>query len=218
MTTASGTEEVILKSAETVFYRHGFDGARMQEIADLAGINKALVHYYYRSKERLFDAVFVSAIRRLMPPLAGVLNSDLSVEEKVAEFVDAWFRTVSANPSIPGFVILEMHRNPAIFRKIAGQKGVFDLEKLQGQLETGAAEGRYREMGPEQLIINLLAFCAFPFLARHALQAFGAIDDAAYRQLIDERRRLIPAWTMAMLSSGTSGESGTRSASQGGKS
>lgn len=218
MTTASGTEETILKSAETVFFQHGFDGARMQEIADLAGINKALVHYYYRSKERLFDAVFVSALKRLLPPLAGVLNSGLSVEEKVEAFVDAYFSTVRSNPSIPGFIILEMHRNPSVFRKIAGEKGLLDPGKLQSQLDDGAAEGRFREMRAEQLVINLLAFCAFPFLARHAIQAFGAINDGAYRQLIEERRHLIPDWMMSMLSSRTPGESVSRTASQGGKS
>lgn len=218
MTTESGTEETILKSAETVFFQHGFDGARMQEIADRAGINKALVHYYYRSKERLFDAVFVSAIRRLLPPLAGVLNSDLTMEEKVAKFVDAYFSTVSANPSIPGFVILEMHRNPSVFRKIAGENGLIEPAMLQSQLDAGAAEGRYREMRAEQFVINLLAFCAFPFLARHALQALGAIDDESYRQLIEERRRLIPEWMMGMLGTGTAGEQGRRASATGGES
>ncbi|NTU94053.1 MAG: TetR/AcrR family transcriptional regulator [Chlorobiaceae bacterium] len=198
----TGTEQLILRNAEQIFYLRGFDGARMQEIADRSGINKALVHYYYRSKARLFDAVFVAALQRLLPPLVGVLNSEMALEKKIDAFVEAYFSMVSSHPFMPGFVIQEMHRNPAVFRKFAGESGLLDLGKLNRQLEAGVAEGRYRNIAVEQFVINLLAFCAFPFIARQAIQAFGAFDDKRFEQILDERRSSIPGWMAEMLGPG----------------
>ena len=83
----NNTEESILKAANEVFQTKGLDGSRMQEIADKANINKAMLHYYYRSKQLLFDAVFKKAFSLLAPELNAILNDDSSVEEKVQNFL-----------------------------------------------------------------------------------------------------------------------------------
>uniref|UniRef100_A4SEG4 Transcriptional regulator, TetR family n=1 Tax=Chlorobium phaeovibrioides (strain DSM 265 / 1930) TaxID=290318 RepID=A4SEG4_CHLPM len=135
------TERRILQSAEKVFYRQGYDGARMQEIADEAGINKALLHYYFRSKERLFDAVFSDAVMRLVPPVFAVMNSNSPLMDKVRAFVDAYFNTVVNNPFLPGFVVHEMHRNPSRFSEIIRASRLLMLDGLQHQLDLGAESG-----------------------------------------------------------------------------
>src|SRR6185369_14703328 len=83
-----GTEQRILDAAHAVFIRRGTAGARMQEIAEEAGVNKALLHYYFRSKDKLAEAVFVRAGRRLFPPVIAALMSDLPLEEKVRRVVE----------------------------------------------------------------------------------------------------------------------------------
>ena len=79
-------ETQILNAAKKVFQKKGMDGARMQEIADEAGINKALLHYYYRSKQQLFEAVFKFAFNLLAPQLNQILNDDSSIENQNKEF------------------------------------------------------------------------------------------------------------------------------------
>ena len=77
------SEKLILNAAENIFIKKGMDGARMQEIADEAGINKALLHYYFRNKQQLFEAVFMNAFSLLAPQLNSILNDDSSIEEKI---------------------------------------------------------------------------------------------------------------------------------------
>ena len=81
------TEERILRAARTVFVRHGTAGARMQEIAEEAGVNQALLHYYFRSKDRLAQAVFRDVAGRMVPSIVAVLGSESSIEQKVEQFV-----------------------------------------------------------------------------------------------------------------------------------
>jgi len=177
------TQRRILCSAEKVFYRQGYDGARMQEIADEAGINKALLHYYFRSKERLFDAVFSDAVLRLVPPVFAVMNINAPLMDKVRAFVDAYFSTVVNNPFLPGFVVHEMHRNPSRFSEII----------------QGAESGKLVPMEAEQFMLNLLSLCAFPFVAAGAMQAVSGKNDTEYQQLLEERRQLIPEWMTRLV-------------------
>ncbi|HCD35490.1 MAG TPA: TetR/AcrR family transcriptional regulator [Chlorobium sp.] len=193
------TERRILQSAEKVFYRQGYDGARMQEIADEAGINKALLHYYFRSKERLFDAVFSDAVMRLVPPVFAVMNSNSPLMDKVRAFVDAYFNTVVNNPFLPGFVVHEMHRNPSRFSEIIRASRLLMLDGLQHQLDLGAESGELIAMPAEQFMLNLLSLCAFPFVAAGAMQSVSGKNDSDYQHLLEERRQLIPQWMARMV-------------------
>ena len=73
------TEQLILEAAKKVFFNKGFDGARMQEIADVAGINKALLHYYFRSKDKLFEAIFFDAFQQFIPRVVENMNADIVI-------------------------------------------------------------------------------------------------------------------------------------------
>src|SRR5690625_3348145 len=110
------TEEKIFKAAQRVFQEKGFAGARMQEIADEAEINKSMLHYYYRSKEKLFLMVFQAAARKIFPDLAEILSNEEPLEQKVSQIVEFYDRTFRKHPYIPAFVIHEMNQNPRRFR------------------------------------------------------------------------------------------------------
>ena len=105
------TEEKILQAANNVFQTKGMAGARMQEIADKAGINKAMLHYYYRSKQRLFEAVFNNTFSLLAPQLNNILNDDSSIEVKVRNFTSNYIGFVIKHPYLPNFIIQELNRS-----------------------------------------------------------------------------------------------------------
>ncbi len=106
------TEEKILEAAKEVFLKKGFDGARMQEIADTAGINKAMLHYYFRTKDRLFEHIFVTAISNIFPKVGGIFISDAPFEDKIRAFIRDYLSFILQNPFLPIFILHEMSANP----------------------------------------------------------------------------------------------------------
>jgi TetR/AcrR family transcriptional regulator len=106
------TEEKILAAARAVFMEKGMDGARMQDIADRAGINKALLHYYFRNKDKLFEMIFQDAMGRFMPRLADVIIADVDFFVKIEKMVSMYMDMLAQNPYLPQFVLNEVNRQP----------------------------------------------------------------------------------------------------------
>jgi TetR/AcrR family transcriptional regulator len=125
------TENQILDAAKNVFQTKGMDGARMQEIADKAGINKAMLHYYYRSKQLLFEAVFKTAFSMLAPQLNKILNDESSIFDKIINFSNNYISFVIKHPYLPNFVIQELNRNPEFLKKLVSEKHFPNIEKLR---------------------------------------------------------------------------------------
>mgnify|MGYP003640276855 CR=1 FL=1 len=182
------TEEQILNAAKNVFQSKGMDGARMQEIADKAGINKAMLHYYYRSKQLLFEAVFKHAFSILAPQLNNILNDDSSIEDKVKNFTFNYISFVSQHPYLPNFIIQELNRNPDFILKIKENEGFPNLSKFKIQVNKEIEEGIIKPISAEQLFINILALNIFPFVATPLIMAFSNVDRQAYKKLMEERK------------------------------
>ena len=128
------TENQILIAAREVFILKGFEGARMQEIADHAGINKALLHYYFRSKEKLFDAVFSEIAANLFPAMKQVIEAELGMKEKITFFIKMYLKTLLENPFIPAFIINTLNSNPARFLNHIKKSGLNPM-LLQKQID-----------------------------------------------------------------------------------
>lgn len=182
------TEDQILEAAKTVFQSKGMDGARMQEIADKAGINKAMLHYYYRSKQLLFEAVFKHAFSLLAPQLNKILNDDSSVEEKIRNFTFNYISFISKHPYLPNFIIQELNRNPEFAERLRHTEGFPNIEKFTKQLNDEIEKGIIKPIKAEQLFINILALNVFPFIAKPLLKTFINIDEVSYKQLIESRK------------------------------
>lgn len=188
MASEKNTEQLILDAAKTVFLRKGFDGARMQEIADEAGINKALVHYYFRSKDKLFEAIFAEAFARLMPRIGEIIESDLGLFEKIWGIVDQYIDTLNSNPHLPIFIFHEISRNPERLVKLASNVGINPWKFIMSiQKEVDA--GNIRPVHPQHLIVNMLALCIFPFVGRPMISGIlmGG-DQERYQQFLSERK------------------------------
>ena len=149
------TEVQILDAAKSVFQSKGMDGARMQEIADKAGINKAMLHYYYRSKQLLFEAVFTNAFSLLAPQLNTILNDDSTIEEKVKNFTSNYIEFIIKHPYLPNFVIQELNRNPDFILKMKNNPGFPNIEKFKKQVHDEIQKGILKPISAEQLFINI---------------------------------------------------------------
>ena len=182
------TEVQILNAAENVFQKKGMDGARMQEIADEAGINKAMLHYYYRSKQLLFDAVFKNAFALLAPQMNKILNDDSSIEDKVRTFTHDYISFISKHPYLPNFIIQEMNRNPKFFEKIQQNAAFPTFDKFKNQVALEVENGILKPIDGEQLFINIISLNLFPFTARPLIKGFLNIDDKGFKQLMEERK------------------------------
>lgn len=197
--TKDNTEEKILVAATDVFVLKGMDGARMQEIADKAGINKALLHYYFRSKEKLFDAIFSRLIGIAFPRLGEVLLSDKPMLEKLSQAIDIYLDLLLKHPFLPAFIIKEMNRDASvIFKFIEKQK--FSLEPIRQVFRDAMDRGEIRKMAPEHLIINLVGLCVFPFAARPMIKHVAFADsERATKQFLKERKNEIKSFVFNSL-------------------
>ncbi len=160
----STTEEKILEAAKDVFMKYGLYGARMQDIADTAGINKALLHYYFRSKEKLFDAVFDGALEKYFSQMRVIGDTSLPIKERLMQYVDNMFEFFSEYPQMSMFIIKEISINPEMFHeKVKHMKNQRSL--LIPTLEAAFANGEVKWFDPVLFMVNLHSMCAYPFLA-----------------------------------------------------
>ena len=195
---AESTESQILNSAREVFIAKGLDGARMQEIADHAGINKALLHYYFRTKEKLFEAVFTEVAANLFPAIKQVLSAELAIKEKITFFVKVYLTGIRENPFIPSFVINTLNSNPDRFLKLIVKTGI-DPRMLQKQIDAEAAQGLIRPVKVEHLVVNIIAMCIFPFVARPIVQNIFDMNDGDYQQYLETRQNEITDFVLKSL-------------------
>lgn len=185
------TEDHILNAAEKVFQRKGMDGARMQEIANEAGINKAMLHYYYRSKRFLFEAVFTKAFSLIAPEINRVINDDTDLFDKIRKFTHSYIDFIQKHPYLPNFIIQELNRDSDFINVLQKKKGFPDFRKFQAQVEKEVREGNIRPIKAEQLFIHLLSLNIFPFLAAPLFKGFLKIDDRTYKRLMEQRKEEI---------------------------
>lgn len=186
------TEKLILEAAKSVFIRKGMTGARMQEIADEAGINKSLLHYYYRSKEKLFDAVFRSVFFSFFPHFDTIMLSDATLFDKIRKFCENYLDVLMKNPFIPLFILHELNNDPQRLANYIKQIGI-DPKEFSIQVKKEIEKGIIRPVEPRQLIINMLSMCVFPIAGRPLIQAIVFNDDkAAYDRFLEGRKKEIP--------------------------
>lgn len=194
------TEQKIKDAARSVFIKKGFAGARMQDIADEAGINKALLHYYYRSKEKLFEVIFDEVFGAIVPAVNAIIAGVGSVEEKLDAFVDQYITVIEANPYVPLFIIHELSQNPERFvTKIKNRAELPNISLLVTQLFDEISKGNMRFYNPFHLIMNILAMCAFPFVAKPMLKAVTGMSEEMWQGMMKDRREEVKRFVRQAL-------------------
>jgi len=201
------TRDRILDAAHDVFVRRGTAGARMQEIARDAGVNQALLHYYFRDKASLAEAVFVRAARSFLPPVLATLASDLEIEEKVRRVVEIEFDNLGRAPYLPAYVLSELNHHPEraeqLARAMMGERvdsvvpGVFDV--LGRQIDAAVERGEMRPITPHQFLANLVSMVIYPFAARPLLSFMLETDGVRWEDFIARRRTELPDFLLRAI-------------------
>lgn len=193
-----GTEDKILEAAKKVFHRKGFKGARMQEIADEAGINKALLHYYFRSKENLFEAVFQDAFLKLMGRLKAVFFSDAPLKDKIHEFLSNYLDVLNENSYIPWFILNGMYERPDVLKAIF-EKAELSPPQLMEQLRSQIQKEYGTEINPFHIWLNVLSLSIFPVVAKPLIRELFQLPEEAYQQILEQRKTEVPRFVIYAL-------------------
>ncbi len=189
----TGTQKRIFTAAKKVFLRKGMAGARMQDIADEAGINKAMLHYYFRDKDKLFEMIFQQEAQKFFPKIAMIFQSDTPLFEKIEIFVNEYIDEMLANPYLPWFVMNEINRDPGQFlSKMLRSTHFPQPVKFMEQIEREMKKGTIKRVNPLHLLLNLLSMTIFPFIAKPMITHNLRLDESHFRQVMEQRRKEIP--------------------------
>ena len=192
------TEQRILEAARKVFTQKGMAATRMQEVADAAGINKAMLHYYFRDKQHLFEGVFKGSAERQFTCIWQVLEEARSLFPAIERFVATYLDRMLEEPLLPQFLIAELNRDPDglldfIDRGKAGRARYLEL------FEAAQARGEIIDIDPRELMVNIMALCAHPFIARPMLTHIHGMNDEAFRRMILKRRKSVPEFIIRSI-------------------
>ena len=210
MEISTDTEQKILQAAREVFLEKGHDGARMQEIADNAGINKALLHYYFRSKQKLFRTIFKRELQSMLGSIFGLISPSDDFEQFLEKFISGYLENVSSRKNIMRFILWEIDKSP---KEVASwfievfDDGGFPGNPIVLRIEKAIKDGEMKPVDPTNFVLSLLGMCVFPVVAepmlKHLLPGFNidakdfltnrtkAIVDLIYSDLRIEKKLTI---------------------------
>ncbi len=193
-------EEKILAAARKVFTSKGMAGARMQDIADEAGMNKALLHYYFKDKEKLFGVIFSAEAQKFFPKINRIFQSDDPLFDKIEKFVNEYIDEILENPYLPWFVMNEINRDPDQFLyKIWGKDNLPKPGRFLEQIEREIKKGTIKRISPLHLLLNLIAMTIFPFVAKPMTMRNLQLDELQFRQAMEQRKKEIPAFIRSAI-------------------
>ena len=163
----------------------------MQEIADEAGINKAMLHYCFKNKELLFQAVFMNAFGQLAPQINEIFNSNETVFEKIKKFTDSYISFVIQNPHLPAFIIQEMNNNQQFVMSFLNNENKPNPSQFVLQIEKEIQDGIIININPKQLLLDIFSMTAFPFVAQTLVKGILQISDSEFNLMMEERKTTI---------------------------
>ena len=193
--TDTSTEEKIKSAARKVFMQKGYAATRTRDIAEESGINLALLNYYFRSKEKLFNEIMMEKMQQFFGILLPIVNDPTTkLETKIELIVANYIDMLSANPDLPLFVLSEMKGQSGKIKKILPVQKVTDKISFIKQLKE-----RRPDINPMHFFMNILGMTVFPFVAKPALELIAATNKNQLEAMLQERKKLIPVWVKAML-------------------
>ena len=174
------TETRILQAAEKEFFEKGYAGARTASIAEAAGVTHAMLHYYFRTKDKLFEQIVAGKINMLGDIiLSAIGDGNLPLEERIRQGVERHFDFIAANRDLPRFIVNEVLSRPnhiEIMKRNALHVVNNLLSSLQGEIDEYAARGLCRKVDARMLLIDIVSLNVFPFMA--APIVYSAIGDS----------------------------------------
>ncbi|MDX2003188.1 MAG: TetR/AcrR family transcriptional regulator [Chitinophagales bacterium] len=194
------TEERIKNAARTVFHQKGYAATRTRDIAEEAGINLALLNYYFRSKEKLFDIIMMEGLGSFVQSMTSVFNDQqTTLYEKVAAIVEGYMDLFWKEPELPVFVLSEMRRNPEVLmERMQHKQYILDSYFLKQYFEA-VEKGEVEPISVFHFIMNITSLTIFPFISGPMLKAIAGLTNEQHQALMQERKKLIPQWIKLMF-------------------
>lgn len=199
----TSTEEKIKETAREVFHKKGYAATRTRDIAETAGINLALLNYYFRSKAKLFDIIIRETLMGFVQNMARILNDQgTSLEKKVELIASNYIDFITDEPEIPVFIISEIRNNPVGLLGKLPVKEMVQNSVFVRQHREAVENGEIIEPEPLQFLMNLIALIIFPFVAKPLIKTIGDMEENRFNEMMQKRKTLIPLWIKAMIKTG----------------
>ncbi len=186
-------EKKIVEAARKLFTEKGYYAIKTRDIAKEAGINLALLNYYFRSKEKLFAIIMKENTVRFMQIITEIVDDEkTSIEKKISMLVTNYIDMLSLNPDMPLFIMSHAQRDDQRIRMREKMMSSFFMKQIQQAIKSG----KVANINPANLMMNIVSLTIFPFIARHVMQG---LTPKQFNELMEERKRMIPLWIEAML-------------------
>ncbi|MNK39507.1 putative HTH-type transcriptional regulator YttP [compost metagenome] len=196
----STTEEKIKIAAKTVFYKKGFSATRTRDIAEEAGLNLALLNYYFRSKAKLFEIIMAETFVGFISSMKVILNDEkTSLEQKVITIAERYIDFILAEPEIPTFILTEIRNNPDGLLKRLPIKEIVNESAFIKQFQEAVQNKEIAEPNPLNFLVNLMGLIVFPFIAKPIIMGSRNLETEQFHALMQERKKKIPIWINMMF-------------------
>ncbi|WP_028982426.1 TetR/AcrR family transcriptional regulator [Sporocytophaga myxococcoides] len=191
----ASAEEKLKEAARKVFTQKGYAATRTRDIAEEAGLNIALLNYYFRSKEKLFEIIMLEKLQQLFGIIIPLANDpSTNLDEKLKAIASEYIDMLSSNENLPLFILNEIRTNPERFVSKMQITKIFSDSVMVKQIKE-----KRPDINPMHFVINILGMVVFPFIAKPILFTSGQVDSKAFGVLINERKKLIPLWIKAIM-------------------
>lgn len=185
-------ESKIIEAARQVFYGNGYNGASMRDIARKAGVNYALLHYYFKRKDNLFEIVFTEAFAMLFRQLREALASEANLFDKIKWMVAGYVRAAQQYPLLPGFMMNEVAVNPQLMLPVlkkykAGNQVIHLFDRFYAEIEEAYGCGLIKKVNPKDLCTDILSLSLFPFIAKGCLAELIYEGEESFNRMIEQR-------------------------------
>ena len=196
----NSTEARIKNAARLVFHKKGFAATRTRDIAEEAGINLALLNYYFRSKQKLFDMIMLETMQQFLISIGQAFNEkDTSLEQKIEKATEGYIDLLVVEPQIPLFIMSELRNKPGELFKALNIRGLILNSFFAKQFDEAVADGRIAEPNMLHFIMNFIGLTVFPFIGSPMLKMIGGVDDTQFNAMMQERKKMIPVWMKAIM-------------------
>lgn len=194
-------EERILTCAERLFLEKGFDGTSMSDIALCVGINRPTLHYYFRTKDKMFRAVLARIVLSFVPQVYDIVaGRDKSVAERVSQVIDAYILIFMEKPCLPLFMVREVQRDFDFLVRMLRQEQIDRyVRKIIRALQAEMDEGKLKKVPLRTLFYTFYGLMVFPFLSRRLTESLLLAEGETFEDMLEEWKKQVVAQVCALL-------------------
>ncbi len=180
---SSDTRSEIIEAAREQFLLHGYEGARLQKIADHIGVTKAMIHYYFNTKKELFERVYEQSAEQIFGELADVIDQDIPLFKKIEQLIETCLQVADHHPRVLSFVITESSRKSDWLNPILKKNGGLDLKEFEAELQDAADNYQIASVDARTLLVQIFSLCYYPVISYSINKSLLEEDDPEESEL-----------------------------------